>query len=267
MGIAIFIFGLIIGSFLNALIWRLHTEDSVLRGRSYCPNCKHVLSCVELVPLVSFAVQQGKCRHCGKKISWQYPLVELATGLLFALAYYAMARHSSGASSDVFPPGIFTPMDVFLLFRNLFFIAALMVIFVYDLRWQIILDKVTLPAIGVAYLWNAFLGVSWYTMLVGAGVAGGFFLLQFAVSKGAWIGGGDIRLGALMGVMLGWQATLVALMIAYLSGSIVGIALILLRKKRGKDQIPFGTFLSIGTLIALLWGPQLVQWYLGVISI
>ncbi len=266
MAVVIFIFGILIGSFLNALIWRLHTEESIMHGRSYCPYCKHTLSWRELVPLASFIIQKGKCKHCGKKISRQYPLVELATGVLFIIAYCVLAREANGGvPAPIFPPETFIFTDYLLLLRNFFFIAVLIVIFIYDLKWYLILDKVTLPAIVTAFVWNALFGISWYTMFVGAAIAGGFFFLQFAVSHGRWIGGGDIRLGALMGVMLGWQQTLVALMISYIVGSVVGVGLLATKKKTAKSHIPFGTFLSIGTVVVLLYGEKIITWYIHLI--
>lgn len=237
------ILGLVVGSFLNAVIYRLHVEVSFLKGRSYCPFCKHDLNFLDLVPLLSFIVLRGKCRYCHKPISWQYPLVEAATTLAFVLVYFAF--------------GLSAAFYVYLLFA-----AILILIFVYDLRYYLILDKVTLPAIVVCFL------LSWLVLkndviqlLLGALVGGGFFLLQYVVSKGKWIGGGDFRLGALMGVMLGLQPLLVALFIAYLLGSLIGLCLVFFGKKKLKSQVPFGTFLSGATFITFLISDQIISYY------
>ena len=245
----IFVFGLIIGSFLNALIYRLSVADSVFRGRSYCPDCKHVLASRDLVPVVSYIALRSRCRYCKKKISIQYPAVELATAISFLLIYL---RFIGGGSQHA----------LLMIGAYMLYTCFLIVIFVYDLRYYLILDVVTLPAIVIGFALNMLLGVSWVSMLMGAIVAGGFFALQFFFSRGKWIGGGDIRLGALMGVLTPWPYILVALFIAYLSGSIIGMGLMMSRMKHLESKLPFGTFLTVATFITMLWGPQLLQWYL-----
>lgn len=251
----IFIFGTIVGSFLNVVILRLHNGGSIVKSRSKCPHCQHLLGPKDLVPLASFISQRGKCRYCQKKISWQYPLVEAATGLLFVLATYNMI----GSLSFV---NLFYNSAVFSVWlRNLIFISFLLVIFVYDLRWYLILDVITWPAMAVALVFNLLIGFSPLNLLIGALVGFGFFALQFFISRGKWIGGGDLRLGALMGMMLGWKSLLVALLVSYMVGALVSICLLASGKKGLKSAIPFGTFLAIGTLVALLWGEEIVNWY------
>lgn len=245
LNFTVFIFGLIIGSFLNVVIIRLHDGVSIAKGRSKCPQCGHVLGAWSLIPIFSFIFLRGKCRYCQAKISWQYPLVELATGVLFALAYY------------------FDSASILALFRDMIIISALVVIFVYDLRWLIIPDIVVLPAIAIAFILNLFVGVSAVNMLIGLAIGFGFFGLQYVVSKGAWIGGGDLRLGALMGVLLGWQAVLVALFLSYIIGAIVAISLLIKKKVSAKSQLPFGVFLAPATIIAMFWGAKIATWYLS----
>ena len=239
----IVILGLVVGSFLNVVIYRLHVGGGFVAGRSYCPHCKHSLATTDLVPLVSFILLRGRCRYCRKKISWQYPLVESATALLFLIFYLAH--------------GLTLPLLVYAVYG-----CFLMVIFVFDLRYYLILDKVSVPAMVVAALGSLFiLKISALHLLTGALIGAGFFLVQFLVSKGKWIGGGDIRLGAVMGLMLGYQQLLVALFIAYLLGSIIGIGLVMGGKKKMSSQIPFGTFLSLATVITFFIGSPIVEYY------
>ncbi len=241
------VLGLVVGSFLNAVIYRLKVEVSFLKGRSYCPFCKHNLRAVDLVPLLSFIALRGRCRYCTKKISWQYPLVELGTMVAFLLLYWHF-----GLTNDFF---------VYLVYS-----CILMVVFVYDLRYYLILDRVSLPAIALAAILSIFvLQISVLHVLIGAVLGGGFFLLQFLVSRGRWIGGGDIRLGVVMGAMLGYPNVLVALFIAYILGSVIGVFLILSGRKKWQSRVPFGTFLSVATFLAFLFADTIIQFYRGML--
>lgn len=255
--IFIFVIGIIVGSFLNVVILRLKNGGKIINARSHCPHCHHQLSAKDMVPILSFFFQHGKCQYCHKKISWQYPLVELATGLLFVLATYNIF---GGVS-----PGLILYHYVTAVhwIRDIIFICFLIVIFVYDFRWYLILDKVTIPAMIIAIILNLLLGLSWFNLLIGAIVGFGFFGVQFLISRGKWIGGGDLRLGALMGLMLGWANLIVALFFSYIIGAIFSVGLIVLGRKKLKSQIPFGTFLAIGTIIALFWGEAIIRWYLN----
>jgi len=249
--IFIFIFGLIIGSFLNAVIWRLYKEESILtKTRSYCIKCRHKLGIRDLVPLFSFVFLRGKCRFCRKKISWQYPLVELTTGILFLLIFI---KYWSGCLTD---------WQVSLqIISGWVFISFLIVIFVYDLKYYLILDKITVPAMILAVILNLILGIVWWKLLLAAIIGGGLFWFQYVISKGKWVGGGDIRLGILMGLMLAWPQIITALFFAYVTGAIIGVGLILSKRKTMKSAVPMGTFLTIGTVIALLYGEQILDWY------
>lgn len=260
----VFVFGLAIGSFLNVVIWRLHSGESAFRGRSYCPKCKHRLDFFDLFPIMSFLIQGGKCRYCRKPISWQYPFVEFATGILFAVAYFI-------SGFDFFAAGGSASVGQFLHLLWLWLVISVMiVIFVYDLKYYLILDKVIYPAIAVAFLASPLLGgenVLWWRAaldcLLAAGLGGGFFLLQYVVSKGKWIGGGDVKIGFLMGLILGIKGLLVALFFSYTIGALFGLVLISFRRKTMKSQLPFGTFLAVGTLIALFWAEPILRWYLN----
>jgi leader peptidase (prepilin peptidase) / N-methyltransferase len=259
--IVIFLFGLIIGSFINCLIYRLRNKKS-LNGRSFCPHCKKQINWYDNIPLLSFFILKGKCRKCKKTISFEYPLVELVTAITFILIYHF-------ASLSVYTCSI---VPLLTLFRNWLFASILIVIFIYDFKYYLILDKVSIPAIILALIVNlfiAFLNTGFNSLIseflnlaLSAIVAGGFFFLQFAISRGKWIGGGDIRLGLLMGFMLGWPYVLPALAISYILGSLVGMFLIGAKHANMKTQVPLGTFLAIGIFIVLIWGSQIVNWYL-----
>ena len=247
--IFVFSFGLIIGSFLNCLVWRLRTGESLL-GRSYCLKCKKQIVWYDNLPVLSFVLLKGKCRQCGGKISWQYPIVELTTGVLFVLAYYLN-----------YELRITNYELIIQLLRDWFLISAMMVIFIYDLRWRLILDVVTLPAGLVVLILNLALGFSLWNLLVSGIIGSGFFLLQFLISGGKWIGGGDIRLGLLMGLALGWPGVIAAIIISYFLGSLVGLGLIAAGKKRWGSEIPLGVFLAAGTIIDLFWQERILDWY------
>jgi prepilin signal peptidase PulO-like enzyme (type II secretory pathway) len=163
---------------------------------------------------------------------------------------------------------------VLMLSRNWIFTAFLIIIFLYDLKYYLILDTITVPAMIFALIINIFLSflniqypisnilisISWF--LVSALALGLFFLLQFLISRGRWLGGGDIRLGVLMGLMLGWPNSLTALILGYILGSLIGIILIVLKKKTMRSQVPLGTFLTVTTFVALMWGQEIAGWYL-----
>ncbi|MFA6593713.1 MAG: prepilin peptidase [Candidatus Buchananbacteria bacterium] len=264
----IFIIGLIIGSFLNVVIWRLHSNESIISGRSQCSQCKTKLKAKDLVPLVSFIVLRGKCRYCQKPISWQYPLVELATGLLFVLVYLVNLQLPviGLQSSDIFFAPAATPTQLLKFFRDIFLVSVLTIIFVYDLRWQLIPDQVTIPSIVLLFVFSLLLGQSLGSLVFAVLVGFGFFGLQYWVSSGRWIGGGDLRLGALMGAALGWPLLIVGLLAAYIVGAAVSVVLLVSGKAQAKTPIAFGTFLALGTLVALFWGEKIINWYFGLLS-
>ncbi|MDP2709368.1 MAG: prepilin peptidase [bacterium] len=245
----VFVFGLIIGSFLNCLIWRLHKDESLL-GRSYCPKCKQQIAWYDNLPVVSFIMLAGKCRRCGKGISWQYPLVELITGILFVVAFL-LSYELRVTSYEL----------IIKLLRDWFLISAMIVVFIYDLRWYLILDIVTLPACLIALILNLLLGFDLWNLLISGIIGSSFFLSQFIISGGRWIGGGDIRLGLLMGLALGWPGVMVAIIISYFLGSIAGLGLIAAGKKQWGSQLPLGVFLAAGSIIVLFWQEQILNWY------
>ncbi|MBU4331505.1 prepilin peptidase [Patescibacteria group bacterium] len=255
-----FILGLAIGSFLNAVIWRLHSGESIARGRSKCPKCRHKLKWQDNIPLASFVVLRGKCRYCHKKISWQYPLVELATALLFVLAYSNSGLPEINYQLSIINYQLFQIAGALL--QGWFIISILIIIFVYDFRWYLVDDRVVLPAIGLIFIWNIWLGKSWLGLAISGIIIAGFFWLQFLASRGKWIGSGDIRLGLLMGVILGWPLGLVALFLSYIIGSLVSVALLIIGRKKFTSKIPLGPFLMAGTIIVMFWGEKIMGWYM-----
>lgn len=257
--IAIFIIGLVVGSFLNVIICRLPEKKSIAKGRSCCPSCQERIKFYDLIPIVSFFILKRKCRKCKKPISWQYPLVELFTGLIFVF----LAYHYQIVSSLSNP----------LFFRDLVFVCALIVIFTTDLRFFMILDMVVIPMMVFALLVNIFILSNSanfisviISLIVSAIVAGGFFWLQYVISKGKWIGMGDVNLGFLMGFMLGWPNILFALVLGYFLGAIVSVILLLFKLKKMDSPLPFGVFLTVATGVAMLWGSQIIGWYLGLLK-
>lgn len=247
LALLVFLLGLCVGSFLNVVILRTHEREH-LDGRSRCPSCRATLGWFDLVPVFSFLVLKGRCRQCKAPISFQYPLVELATGAIFLLMYL---RAAGGPQMEM------------TLLRDLIFSAFLIVIFVYDLRYFLILDRFTIPAMILAIVFNLWLGMSAWSLIAGAAFIGGFFLLQYVISRGKWIGDGDIRMGVLMGLMLGLSQGLVALFLSYVIGAAASLLLLACKKATPQTRIPFGTFLSIGTFLALVAGEPLLDWYLG----
>jgi leader peptidase (prepilin peptidase)/N-methyltransferase len=262
---AIFVFGLMVGSFLNCWIWRFHRGQSPLQGRSYCPNCLHSLAWFDLAPVFSYLFLRGKCRYCKKPISWQYPAVELSAAVLFVAAALA------------FYPSLFSGGWSFYLFFQLaaywLLISAFIVIFVADLRWYLIPDSaLAVGLIGVLCLRAAQFWESYsvfgeiavgdiFALFIPSLFAGLLFLALFLVSRGKWMGFGDVKLAFLMGLSLDFVPTLIALFLANFFGAIIGLSLIAAGKKKMSSQIPFGPFLVGGTLIALFFESSIANWY------
>jgi len=255
----IFIFGLIAGSFLNYVIYRLSIENygffkNILgpKSRSYCPKCDHVLNWQDLLPVFSYLYLGGKCRYCKKPISMQYPLVEVLTGVLFLLILQLELRISTN---------MFNFADLCFL---LYITAVLIIIFFYDLRHYVIPDRILFPAIVVTFLYQFIFNQPFllFNALWAAAGSFVFFTIIFLISKGTWIGFGDCKLVILLGFLLGFPATLLALFLAFLLGAIIGISAIALKKKGIKSALPFAPFLVTGSFIALFWGHQVISWYI-----
>lgn len=245
-----FLIGAAIGSFLNVLVYRSRNNISLFSPSSFCPECEYSIEWYNNIPILSFLLLGGRCSNCKEEISWQYFLVEL----WLALAFLFTALINDYQSETV------------LLVRNWLIVVVLTFIFVYDLRFQRILDRVTIPAIFLIFLINIVFGLlTMESMAVAALVAGGFFLLQYLISRGRWIGSGDIRVGVLMGVILGWPNVLLALFLAYVVGAIISIFLVLVRKKSLASKTSFGVYLSLATFVTLFFGDQIISWYLNLV--
>ena len=243
--IFIFCFGLAVGSFVNVVILRGHKGES-LGGRSHCVSCTTTLSARELIPVFSFLIQKTRCRNCKSKISWQYPLVEFACGLLYVFSFSFL--------SGFFPP--WTYEAVFFLLACMVGIPAVLVILVSDLRFQIIPDSATLTlgAIGIgATLIRARSGIPslWTDSITVLAISGFLWALWF-FSQGRWMGFGDVKLIFATSLILGFPAAIAALLFAFWSGGIVGIFLLLAGKKHIHQQIPFGPFILLGGALACL---------------
>lgn len=232
-------------------------------NRSYCPKCGKMISWHDNVPVLSFLLLRGHCRHCKGSISWQYPIVEISTALLFGAAAYSLIDKFGGNWPYlVFLDNYFT----LLLARNLFIIFVFTVVFIYDFRWFLVSDRFVLPAAAVLLTMNLMLGSDWRWAVASSFLGALFFFIQFAVSRGKWVGGGDIRLGLLVGAAFcSLDYLLVVLMIAYFVGSLVGITLMSFKKKGWKSELPFGVFLAISSVFCLFFGRTIIDWYLGMI--
>ncbi|MDD4754324.1 MAG: prepilin peptidase [Desulfitobacteriaceae bacterium] len=239
----IFIFGLIIGSFLNVCIYRIPRGESVIYPKSCCPSCGKPLAPYDLVPVLSFLWLRARCRFCQSRISWRYPLVEILTGSIFLMIFL------------VLEPG--------MKLVPYFFLASLLIIISF-----IDIDFYRIPnqLIGIGFLAGTVLMImfsfnQWGEALLGVLLGGGLLLILAVLSKGG-MGGGDVKLAGLIGFFLGWRLMVIGLFLAALLASIVGIILIALGKKRRKDPLPFAPFLSIGALVALMAGDELTKLYL-----
>jgi leader peptidase (prepilin peptidase)/N-methyltransferase len=243
MAVAV-LFGLVIGSFLNVVIARLPEGKSLWSPRSACPACGATIAWYDNVPIASFVALRGRCRGCGIAIPWRYPAVEAATALAFVASYLVF-----GWTADAVVAATL--------------LAALIAITAIDLRHQIIPDAITLPGIIAGFVSSlAAARVGWLDSLIGIAVGGGIFLV-IIVASGGGMGGGDMKLGAMLGAFLGWKLGLLALLLGVLSGGIVAVCLLALGKKGRKEAIPFGPFLALGGAMSLLWGDRILAWYLG----
>lgn len=238
-----FLVGASIGSFLNVVIYRLPRKKPFFAfgERSYCPYCKKTLKVADLVPIFSFLFLRGKCRHCKKHISWQYIIIESIVGLIFAASFWAF-----GASLE-------------FVYAIVLFSFAVPII-VIDARHKVIPDALSIPLIVVTAV-IGFLTLSWQSVLIGGALGGTFFFLQWFLSKGRWVGSGDIRIGFVMGLLLGWEMFLASIVVSYLLGTVVSLVLLATRKKKLSSTVAFGPFLLIGMLIIYFWGQPLIDWY------
>ncbi len=284
----IFISGLFIGSFLNVVADRTVRDESFVAGRSKCDFCGVFLKPLQLIPLFSFLLQRGKCASCGKKLSVTYPLSEALTGLMFVLA-----AHLSGVFVTFDAKGIITFVYLAIVF------SFFLIIFFADLKYLIIPDSVVYSAIGFVFAFilatlifdiyhtyvdvsSSYLGkylikagylknqITW--MLRGFGFSmlstsliGLFFVSLILITKGKGMGGGDVKLGLLIGLFNGFPNNILAIFLGFITGSLLSLLLIAVKKKTMKDTIPFGPFLIFGSMIAYVFGTNILNWYFNIL--
>jgi prepilin signal peptidase PulO-like enzyme (type II secretory pathway) len=261
-------FGLAFGSFVNALVWRLHEQNkkkktkgqnlSIINGRSICTSCKHVLAWYDLIPIFSWLFLYGRCRYCKKPISVQYPLVELAGALIFVSSYI------------FWPHGLHGTGDWVLFITWLAASVGLLALLVYDLRWMLLPNKIIYPTAAIAALgrllylvgFDHHKGHGLLMWIASVAVASGVFWLLFLISNGKWIGFGDVRLGFITGTILASPAK--SFLMIFL-GSVIGtlsiIPGLITGNKTINSKLPYGPFLIAGCLIALLFGGSILDWY------
>ena len=252
--IALFaLLGLAVGSFLNLCIDRLPLGKSIVSPPSHCDACQQRLKTWDLVPLFSYLWLRGRCRYCGAHIPRRLPLVELATALLFALLSWQY--------------GLSLQLAIALIYASLF-----LVIFVIDLEHGLVLDKVVYPGMALAFVFSFFwpwpelvwpdIGV--LSALLGGAIGFGLILIPYLISRGG-MGGGDVKLAGLIGLVTGFPLVFFALFLGILGGGLVAIALLISGVKSRKESIPFGPFLAAAAMVTLIWGPAMYQWYIGLL--
>ncbi len=257
-----FISGLLVGSFLNVLVYRINAAEGFISGRSHCPQCKKTIIWYDNIPLLSFILLKFRCRYCKKKISWQYPLVEVGTGIIFAFVGWKFFILED-------------PKTWLATFYYLVVSSSLITILVYDYLYMEIPGLVLWPAIGFSVFYN--LLTDWanadiirnpltsltYSGALAAFLAFAFFFLLSSLSRERWMGMGDAFLAILLGLILGWPQILLGLFLAFAIGSLYGIILIILKKKSMKSQVPFAPFLVVGTFIAIFFWAPIADWYVS----
>jgi len=247
--ILIVVFGLVWGSFLNVVIYRLPRKLSLLHPPSSCPHCGKRIKAYQNIPILSYLLLRGKCGSCGAKISPVYPLVEALTPLCLLLVYRQFSLNPH-------------------FFVCSLFASALIVLGFIDYSHQILPDEITLPGFVLALIYTFFRSdLSLAQALLGAGMGAGFLLLVYGVyyllRKKEGLGLGDVTMMLLVGAFVGWRQTLLTLILASFSGAVVGVVFIVFKKKDLQHALPFGTFLAPAAFVALLYGPQIIEAYLS----
>jgi leader peptidase (prepilin peptidase) / N-methyltransferase len=246
----VFVLGLIVGSFSNVCIYRIPRNESVIYPASHCPKCRNKIKPIDNIPLLSYILLKGRCRNCGSKISIQYPLVEFLTGLIYLIIYliYGLSIQS---------------------LAYIILSSALIIITFIDLQEQMIPDVISLPGIVVGLILSFIVPyMSFINSALGALVGGGIILIIAWVGsiifKKEAMGGGDVKLTAMIGAFLGWRYTIISLFLGFFLGALIGIILIMTKIKKREDVIPFGPFIALGSIITLLWGEKILSWYIGI---
>jgi leader peptidase (prepilin peptidase) / N-methyltransferase len=246
--LAVVVFGLCVGSFLNVCAYRLPLGESIVHPRSRCTSCGRTLTWFDNVPVLSWAALGGRCRSCKQPVSWMYPAVEVVTALVFVITYLTYGL-------------------TLLSLVRVVFACALIVLFVTDLQHKILPNVITLPGIVVGFVCSVFLPPGWMSSLIGLAVGGGFLLAiaeaYYRIRGQEGLGMGDVKLLAMIGAFLGWKLVLLTLVFASFTGSLAGGVLIASGRGNMKYALPFGTFLAVGALFAATWGEPIADWYFG----
>jgi leader peptidase (prepilin peptidase)/N-methyltransferase len=247
--ILIFVLGLIVGSFSNVCIYRIPRNESVIYPASHCPKCRSNISPKDNIPLLSYILLKGRCRNCKSKISIQYPVVEFLTGFIYLIIYLIY--------------GLSIQTLIYIILSS-----ALIIIAFIDLNEQIVPDVISLPGIVIGFILSFFVPyISFVNSALGVVVGGGIIsvigLAGSVIFKKEAMGGGDIKLAAMIGAFLGWRYTIISLFFGFFLGALTGIILIMTKIKKREDAIPFGPFIALGSIITLLWGEKILSWYIG----
>jgi leader peptidase (prepilin peptidase)/N-methyltransferase len=242
------LFGALIGSFLNVVIYRLPLGQSLVSPPSRCRACGYSLRWFDNIPIFSWLALRGRCRKCGVGVSWQYPVVELVTAILFALVAWT------------------TPIGP-LLFARLILVCILIALFGIDLEHQILPNTITLPGIVIGLMFSAVAPPGIRDAIIGT-LLGGGILYGIAAAYYLWrreegMGMGDVKMLAMIGAFLGWKSVLVTLVFASFSGAFIGVGMMAVQRGGMKYALPFGTFLALGTLVAMFVGEPFIAWYAG----
>lgn len=255
--VAVFVCGLIVGSFLNVVILRLRSGISFVSGGSQCLSCGASLKWYDLLPLVSYVALRGRCRHCHARLYYQYPLVELATGVLFIAVL-----HRSGLL--LYPDA----QGIVVLMTSLVFWCVALVIAGYDARHKIIPDELSFALGGVGVVMALLDGNAPFVLSIASGAgAAAFYALLWAVSRGRWMGLGDAKLAFGLGVFLGWPLVVMGNLFGFWVGAAWGIVFMLAGSYTRKSELPFGPFLIIGAFIAYYGGAEILEWYMAFVGL
>ena len=247
--ILIFILGLIVGSFSNVCICRIPKNESIIFPASHCPKCRSNITPKDNIPLLSFILLKGRCRNCKSKISVQYPAVEFLTGSIYLIIYLIY--------------GLSIQSLIYIILSS-----ALIIIAFIDLNQQIVPDVISLPGIVIGFIISFFVTyISFINSALGVLVGGGIILIigiaGSVIFKKEAMGGGDVKLAAMIGAFLGWRYMVISLFLGFFLGALAGIFLIISKIKSREDVVPFGPFIVLGSFITLLWGEKIISWYIG----
>lgn len=242
----IFLTGIILGSFLNVVIYRIPIGESIILPPSHCSKCSNRLKPLDLIPILSWIYLKGRCRHCRSQISLRYPFVELLTGGLFLFTYITIGMNQR-------------------LIAYLVLICMLIVNTFIDIDHFILPNKIQLFGLTAFALLNIFLPfISWEDSLLGAFIGAAPLLILFLLTKGKGMGFGDVKFIGVVGLYLGWKLSLLTLLLSFILGGIFGIILLATKIKNKTDLIPFGPWIALAAFISMYWGNAIISWYLGV---